>query len=250
MSLHGKTALVTGASRGIGVAIAAMLTADGADVAIGYANDAPAAAVIVKEIRSAGRHAVAVQADVSRPDQVQRLFTHARAALGRIEIVVANAGVELVDAPITDHTEARFDRVCAVNAKGTFLTLQQAAAVVPNGGRIIVVSSNTTRLSLPGFAVYGASKLVGNHLVQVLAKELGPRRVIVNTVIPGATGAAGVFTDSRDDDPTVAELTGRTPLDRLGTPADTAAVVAFLAGDQAGFITGQHLTVDGGAAIG
>ena len=128
--------------------------------------------------------------------------------------------------------------------------MQQAARTLPDGGRIILISSNTTRLSLPGFAVYGASKLAPHYLMQVLAKELGPRGITVNSVIPGATRAAGVFTGSGDDDPSVRELTARTPLGRLGTPADTAAMVAFLAGDQAGFITGQHVTVDGGAAIG
>jgi 3-oxoacyl-[acyl-carrier protein] reductase len=170
---------------------------------------------------------------------VRALFAGAAAAMGGIDIVVANAGVDLVDVPFADYTEAQFDRVFAVNAKGTFLTLQEAARVLPDGGRIIVVSSITTRLSLPGFAVYGASKLAGNYFVQVLAKELGARRVTVNSVIPGATRAAGVFIDRPDDDPTVAELTGRTPLGRLGTPDDTAGVVAFLAGDQAGFITGS-----------
>jgi 3-oxoacyl-[acyl-carrier protein] reductase len=251
VNLQGKVALVTGASRGIGAAIATRLAADGADVVLGYLGDACAAGTVAATIRATGRRALAVRADIAHSDQVRTLFADALAAMGGIDIVVANAGVELVDIPFADYTESQYDWVFAVNAKGTFLTPRQAAAVVvPDGGRIIVVSSNTTRLWLPGFAVYGASKLAGNYFVQVLAKELGARRVTVNTVIPGATRAAGVFTDSSDDDRTLVELTRRTPLGRLGTPADTAAVVAFLAGDQAGFITGQHLTVDGGAAIG
>ena len=250
MTLTGKTALVTGGSRGIGAAIAARLAADGADLVVGYSGNARAAEAVVVEVQSTGRRAVAVQADIRRPAAVRRLYAEGVAAFGGIDIVVANAGVELIDTPFGDYTEEQVDLVLDTNVKGTFFTMQQAARTLPDGGRIILISSNTTRLSLPGFAVYGASKLAPHYLMQVLAKELGPRGITVNSVIPGATRAAGVFTGSGDDDPSVRELTARTPLGRLGTPADTAAMVAFLAGDQAGFITGQHVTVDGGAAIG
>jgi NAD(P)-dependent dehydrogenase (short-subunit alcohol dehydrogenase family) len=133
---------------------------------------------------------------------------------------------------------------------GTFFTSQETAAVVTDGGRIIVVSSNIARLSLTGFAVYGASKLAGHYFTHVFAKEPGARSVTVNVVLPGATRSARVFADSPDDAPTVVGLIERTPLGRLGTPGDTARAVAFPADDKAGFITGQQLIVDEGVAIG
>jgi 3-oxoacyl-[acyl-carrier protein] reductase len=249
MSLQGKTALITGGSRGIGAAIAARLAEDGAGLVIGYSGNAQAAETVAAEVRSMGRRTVAIQADIRDPAAVPRLFAEAVAAFGRVDIVVANAGVELIDTPFTDYSEAQHDLVFDINVKGTFFTLQEPARTLPDGGRIIFISSNTTRLLLPGFAVYGASKLAPHYFVQVLAKELGPRRITVNSVIPGATRAAGVFTDSGDDDPDVRELTARTPLGRLGTPDDTAHTVALLASDAAAFITGQHVTVDGCAAI-
>lgn len=249
MTLQGRRSLVTGGSRGIGAAVATRLAAAGADVVIGYAGRAEAADAVVRRLESMGRRAIAVRADISDPLAVRRLFAEGMAVLGGLDIVVANAGAELIDIPLTGYTEAQYDQVFDVNVKGTFFTLQEAAKTVSDGGRIVHISSNSARLSLPGFAVYGASKLAPQYFVQVLAKELGPRRITVNSVIPGATLAAGVFTDSGADDPEVRELTARTPLGRLATPEDTAKVVAFLAGDDAAFVTGQHLTVDGGAAI-
>jgi len=249
MNLLGKTALVTGGSRGIGAAIAERLATEGADIVIGYGSDREAAETVVRTVSAMGRQAMAVQADVARPDQVAGMFAQVTAAFGRIDIVVANAGVELIDVPFTDYTEAQYDHVFDINVKGTFFTLQQAAKTMRDGGRIIVVSSNTTRLSLPGFAVYGASKLAPHYFVQVLAKELAPRQITVNAVVPGATMTAGVFTGSGTDDPNVRELTARTPLGRLGTPADAAAVVAFLCSQDAAYVTGQQFTVDGGSSI-
>jgi 3-oxoacyl-[acyl-carrier protein] reductase len=249
MGLLGKTALITGGSRGIGAAIAVRFAGDGADIVVGYTRDADAAQTVVAAVQAIGRRAAARQADISNPASVRGLFAHAHEAFGTIDIVVAYAGVELIDVAFTDYTETQYDQVFDVNVEGTFLTLQEAARIVPDGGRIVVVSSNTARLSLSGFAVYGAIKLATHYFVQVLANALGPRRVTVNAVIPGATRAAGVFPASGADGPPIQELIARAPLGRLGTPEDTAGVVAFLAGDDAGFISGQRLTVDGGAAI-
>jgi 3-oxoacyl-[acyl-carrier protein] reductase len=247
--LGGRVALVTGASRGIGRAIAERLAADGADVVVHYRRDAEAAGAIVAAIASRGRRALALKAEIAQPDEIRTVFATAFAEFGKIDIVVANAGVELIDTPFVDYTEAQYDRVFETNTKGSFFTMQEAARIMGKGGRIVVVSSNTTRLSLPGFAVYGASKLAPRHFVEVLAKELGPRGITVNSVVPGATLAAGVFTDAGDGDRGVRVLVERTPLGRLATPEDVAGVVSFLVGDDARFVTGQHLAVDGGASI-
>jgi 3-oxoacyl-[acyl-carrier protein] reductase len=249
VSLAGRSALVTGGARGIGRAIAERLAADGADVVIGdlSIDDRTTAAVDALERR--GHRAVAIRADISRPADVRDLFAATLARCGKIDIVIANAGIELVDVPFTDYTDEQIERVLDVNARGTFLTLRETALTIAEGGRIIVVSSNTTRLTMPGFALYGASKLAGTYLVGVLAKELAPRGVTVNAVVPGATLGAGVFTERSTDEPGIAGLIERTPLGRLATPSNVADAVAFLVGDGAGFITGHQLVVDGGASI-
>lgn len=249
MSLAGRVALVTGGARGIGRAIAGRLAADGADVVIGDVSPPDASAAVVDTIERNGRQAVAIQGDISRPADVRTLFSAALDRYGKIDIVIANAGIELIDVPFNDYTDDQVERVLDVNAKGTFLTLREAARTIADGGRVVVVSSNTTRLALPGFALYGASKLAGSYLVDVLAKELGPRGVTVNAVVPGATLGAGVFAGASVDEPHVRPLVERTPLGRLARPADVVDAVAFLVGDGAGFITGHHLVVDGGASI-
>jgi 3-oxoacyl-[acyl-carrier protein] reductase len=149
----------------------------------------------------------------------------------------------------SDYTEAQYDAVFDVNTKGTFFTLQQAARRVSDGGRIVLICSNTTVLSLPGFAVYGASKLAPKYFVEVLAKELGARGITVNSVSPGVTKAAGVFTATPDDDAYLRTMTAATPLRRLGTPDDVADAVTLIASEAAGFVTGHHLACDGGAAL-
>jgi len=249
MELTGKIALVTGASRGIGRGIALGLAAQGCDVCVSYTSDANGASEVVAEIQKLGRRGVALPCDVAQSSTVATLFNAAEKELGPLDIVVANAGIELIDVPFVDYTEQQYDRVFDVNTKGTFVTLQQAANRVREGGRIIVICSNTTVLSLPGFAVYGASKLAPKYFVEVLAKELGPRHITVNSVSPGVTRSAGVFTGTPDSDAYLQQMTTATPLRRLGTPQDVANAVILLASDKASFITGHHLASDGGAAL-
>lgn len=250
MSLAHKVALVTGSSKGIGRAIALRLAADGADVIVNYARSAAEADEVVAQITALGRRAVALQADVAQPASLANLFAQALAAFGQLDIVVANAGYELIEIPFTDYTEAQFDQVFDINVKGTFFTMQQAARHIRDGGRIIVIASNTSLLALPTFAVYGASKLAPHYFVQVLAKEIGPRGVTVNSVGPGVTTGAGVFTHTATDDAYLRQIAEATPLRRLGSPDDVANVVAFVASEAASFMTGHYFSVDGGNAMG
>lgn len=244
-----KVALVTGASKGIGRGIAFGLASAGYDLALSFASDASGANAVLEEVRRLGRKCVVLACEISDRASVARLFEHAESELGGLDLVVASAGIELIDVPFVDYTEAQYDRVFAVNTKGTFFTLQQAAKRVRDGGRIIVISSNTTGLALPGFAVYGASKLAPRYFVEVLAKELGPRNITVNSVVPGVTRAAGVFTNTPDADPYLQEMKISTPLRRLGTVADVANAVLLLASERASFVTGHHLVADGGAGL-
>jgi len=249
MKLAGHRALVTGGSKGIGRGIALKLAADGCDVAVSYASDPDGASATVAQIRKLGRRGFALACDIAQPDQIAKLFARADEDLGGLDIVVANAGVELIEIPFVDYTEAQYDRVFDVNTKGTFFTLQHAARRVRDGGRIVLICSNTTVLSLPGFAVYGASKMAPKYFVEVLAKELGSRGITVNSVCPGVTKAAGVFTATSDEDAYLRTMTASTPLGRLGTPEDVANAVTLLASEAAGFVTGHHLASDGGAAL-
>ncbi|HEY7642464.1 MAG TPA: SDR family oxidoreductase [Steroidobacteraceae bacterium] len=238
-SLSGKVAIVTGSSRGIGRAIAERLAADGAAVVVNYVRDEQAAQEVVSAIRGRGGQAVAVRADVSQAAEVQRLFAEARTAFGALDIVVANAGVAVVK-PIAESTEEEFDRVFGANAKGVFFTLQQAARGVRDGGRIVVVSTGGTRMLMTGTALYLGSKGAVEQFVRVLSRELGPRNITVNALSPG-------FTDTDllpERDRKIAA--GMSPFGRIGEPDEVAAVAAFLASDDARWVTGQNVGAGGG----
>ena len=157
-SLKNKVALVTGSARGLGKAIAERFAALGADIVINYSKDKSSADEVVSNIKAMGVKVIAVQADVSKVADIQRLFSEAKKVFGKIDIVVANAGIELVETPVVDFTEEQFDRVFSINTKGTYFTIQQAAKTVENNGRIIYVASSTTSFPVPGMAVYGGSK--------------------------------------------------------------------------------------------
>jgi 3-oxoacyl-[acyl-carrier protein] reductase len=244
--LNGKVALVTGSARGLGRAVAERYGSLGASVVINYSSSEASAADAVDAVERSGGKAIAVKADVSRVGELERLFTEAVDHFGHLDIVVANAGIELIETPTVDITEDDFDRLYAINAKGTFFTLQLAAKHVADRGRIIYIGTSNTRYPLPGYALYGSSKMGAQFTVEVLAKELGPRGVAVNSILPTAIEGAGVFTAGVTDQ--VLEFVHSfRPMARMGTPADVANAAEYLASDLADFVSGQHLLLSGGA---
>ncbi|MGW5456200.1 SDR family oxidoreductase [Nocardia sp. NPDC003979] len=246
--LHGKVALVTGSARGIGRAIALRYASLGARVVINYAANEDNARKTVAEIRDLGSDAVAIQADVSDVRALERLFAESVEVFGKLDIVVANAGVELIDQPIAEVTEEQFDRLFAINTKGAFFTLQKAAEHVEDNGRIIYIGSSTTSLPMAGLGLYGSSKMAPRFTVAVLAQEVGHRGVTVNAIIPTQIEGAGVFTHLPEDDPTRAQNLAIRPIEgRLGSVEDVADATQYFAGDLARWVSGQNLLISGGA---
>jgi 3-oxoacyl-[acyl-carrier protein] reductase len=238
-----KVALVTGASRGIGAAIAERLGRDGFAVIVNYAESAAPAEALVRKIQQAGGQALAAKADVSQRADVRRLFDVAETAFGGVDVLVNNAGIMNLSS-IADTDDASFDRQIAVNLKGTFNTLREAATRLRTGGRIINFSSSVVGLLQPTYAVYAATKAGVEAMTSVLAKELRGRNITVNAVAPGPT-ATDLFLKGKPQD-VVERLAKLAPLERLGQPEDIAAAVAFLAGPDAGWINGQVLRANGG----
>ena len=244
-----KVAIITGGSKGIGKAIAVQLASEGIHVVINYSNDTEAAEATVESIKMLGVDAIAVKADIRKKSDIENLFSQALAHFGQIDIVIANAGMELVNVPMVDYTEEQYDKLFGINTKGTFFTLQQAAAHISDHGRIIVVSSSTTVYVNPGFALYGGSKTAPKYFVEVLSKELGHRGITVNSVIPGAIDEAGIFAEMPADSPYKKEIIDATPLGRMGLPQDVADVISMVISEKASFITGHHFMANGGAKI-
>ncbi|WP_225729226.1 MULTISPECIES: SDR family NAD(P)-dependent oxidoreductase [unclassified Nocardia] len=247
MGLEGKTALVTGSSKGIGRAIALRYAERGADVVVNYSRDKDAAEEVLAQVRGAGAKAIAVRADVSRVDEIDRLFRAAIEEFGKVDVVVANAGVEKVNIPVIEVTEDDFDLLFRINTKGPYFVLQAAARRIADGGRIINIASSSTDRPQPGLGLYGTSKTAVKYLVQVLALELGSRGITVNTLSPGPIEGAGIFTGVPDDDPYKRALRESVPLGRLATPADIADFAEFLADDRSVFLTGQEILMNGGS---
>lgn len=240
-----KTALVTGASRGIGRAIAERLGRDGFDVVVGYAGNAASAEQTVQAIADAGGSALAVQADIADAGAVQALFEQAIARFGRLDVVVNNAGV-MEMAPIADASLDAFDAMVATNLRGAFLVLAQAARHVVDGGRIVALSTSVIAKAFPNYGPYIATKAGVEGLVKVLANELRGRNISVNAVAPGPTGTELFLTGKSEAQ--IAQLAKLPPLERLATPEDIAAVVAFLAGADGGWVNAQVLRANGGFA--
>jgi 3-oxoacyl-[acyl-carrier protein] reductase len=245
-TLNNKVALVTGSARGIGKAIAQRYGALGANVVVNYSSDEASARETVAAITRMGVAAISVQADVSKVADIDRLFETSLERFGRLDIVVANAGVELVGQSALDFTEDDYDRLFGTNTKGAFFTLQRAAKYVTDNGRIIYIGSSNTAYPLPGRGLYGGSKIAPQFLVEVLAKELGARGVAVNSILPTAIEGAGVFADEVKPE-FVNFIRSFRPMQRMGTMEDVANAAEYLAGDLSGFVSGQHLLISGGA---
>jgi 3-oxoacyl-[acyl-carrier protein] reductase len=242
---NARVAIVTGASRGIGAAVAQRLSKDGFAVAVNYASGAAQADALVAELTAAGGKAIAVKADVANAEEVRAMFDTVEAQLGKVDVLVNNAGV-LKTVPLADHTDALYDQTFDINVRGTFNTLREAATRLNAGGRIVNFSSTTLALNMPGYAIYNATKAAVEAFTHVFAKELRGRNVTVNAVAPGPI-ATSLFLDGKTDEQ-VQAFAKMPPLQRLGQPEDIASVVAFLAGPDAGWVNGQILRANGGVA--
>ena len=241
MSNQRKSALVTGSSRGIGRAIAERLAADGAAVVINYARSPEQAEETVNAIIANGGLATAIQADISKPADVRRLFDEAEKAVGPLDIVVANAGVFL-KRPLAESTEEDYEYVFNINTKGAFFTLREAARRVTDGGRIVAVSTGGTKMPFADASLYLGSKGAIEQFVRSLSRELGPRFITVNVLSPGFTE-----TDMLPEDEQFRSLgASLSPFNRIGTSQEVAEVAAFLASDSARWVTGQNVQAGGG----
>ena len=242
--LKGKAAVVTGASKGIGAAIAQELANDGAAVVINYANSPQQAEALAAKIRAAGGRAKAVRADVSKPAEARQLIDAAVSEFGQLDILVNNGVYEFY--PLAEISEEHFNRIFDLNVKGLLFATQAAAdAFGARGGTIVNISSLASQMSMPSAAVYSATKAAVDSFTRTLAAELGPRKILVNSVLPGPVETEGTRSLENFDSFRAAFLP-RTPLGRIGQPGDIARVVSFLASDQAGWITGQVIPVAGG----
>lgn len=238
-------AIVTGASRGIGAAIAQRLAADGHAVAVNYAGNRAEAEKVVAAITERGGRAIAVQADVAEADAAKRLFDVATDAFGGVDVLVNNAGAMAGELPpLADTDDATFDRLFGINVKGSFLAMREAARRLRTGGRIVNFSTSVIGLALPGYAVYAATKSAIETMTNILAKELRGRNITVNAVAPGPTATA-LFLDGKTPE-RVEQLAKMAPLERLGQPEDIANVVGLLVGPQGAWINGQTLRANGG----
>ena len=244
-STHAKVAIVTGASRGIGAAIARRLARDGMQVVVNYASGKAAAEQLVAAIAADGGQAIAVQANVADAAEVQALFDAAVAAFGGVDVLVNNAGIMPPTLPtLADTDDATFDSLFSINVKGSFNTMRQAAAHLRHGGSVVNFSTSVIGLALPGYAVYGATKAAIETMTNIFAKELRGKHITVNAVAPGPTATA-LFLNGKTQE-TIERMSKMAPLERLGTPDDIAAAVAFLAGPDGRWINGQTLRANGG----
>jgi len=240
-----KVAIVTGASRGIGAEIAKRLAADGFAIAVNYANSATEADALVARIVASGGQAVAIKADVSNAADVRTLFDVTEQQLGRVDVLVNNAGV-MNPTPLADTSDELFEQTFGINTRGTFNTLREAGTRMNDGGRIVNFSSTALALKLPGYAIYNATKAAVESFTHVFAKELRGRNITVNAIAPGPV-ATELFLHGKSEEQ-IQQFAKMPPLQRLGQPEDIANVVSFLVGPEAGWVNGQILRANGGLA--
>lgn len=238
-----RVAIITGASKGIGKALALRLAQDGLAVVVNYASSQGAADDVVREIETAGGKAIAVKADIGTSAGVTALFDAAEKSFGGIDILVNNAGIMKLS-PLTEMDDAEFDRHISINLTGTFYGIREAGKRLREGGRIINFSSSVVGMSGPGYGPYAASKAGVEAMTHVASKELGKRRITVNAVAPGPVETELFMTGKSEE--LVQNIIRNIPLGRLGQPDDIASVVSFLAGTESGWINGQVLRANGG----
>ena len=240
---NGKVALVTGASRGIGAVVARRLAKDGFTVVINYSGNAAPAEELAQEIEQAGGRALTAKADVSDAEAVRRMFDAAETAFGGVDVLINNAGIMMLSS-LAEADDANFDRQIGVNLKGTFNTLREAAKRLRDGGRVVNFSTSVVGLKLETYGVYAATKAAVETLTAIMAKEMRGRNITVNAIAPGPV-ATDLFLNGKSDE-LVERMAKMNPLERLGTPEDIAAVVAFLSGPDGGWVNGQTLRANGG----
>ncbi|GJG89370.1 3-ketoacyl-ACP reductase [Gemmatimonadetes bacterium T265] len=247
MEGSGKVVVITGGTKGIGRAVAAHLATRGYKLAISYSSDDQAAKETEALVRETGAECLVVRADSRRSAEVDALFQQARDRFGALYAVFANAGLENTASPFAEMREEDLDRIVDINVKGTFFTLQQAARHVVDGGRVVATASTIARYPPPGSGAYAASKAAVRLMVEVLALELGARRITVNSLDPGAVQGSGMFTDMADDLRKTFEAS--TPMGRLPKAEDLTGAVAFLLSDGARLVTAHHLEVTAGFRV-
>jgi 3-oxoacyl-[acyl-carrier protein] reductase len=243
MATQTRAAIVTGSSQGIGAAVAERLAADGLAVTVNYSSNPKPAEELVRKIEAAGGQAVAVKADVSDPAAVAHLFTKTEQAFGGVDVLINNAGLMKL-APVAETSDELFDQTVAINLKGVFNGLREAARRLRPGGRIVSFSSSVVGLFQPTYAAYAATKAGIEAMSHILSKELGSKGITVNVVAPGPVATQLFLKGKSDDD--IKPIVGRTPLGRLGEPEDIARAVSLLVSPDGGWINGQVLRANGG----
>ncbi|MDJ0594267.1 MAG: SDR family oxidoreductase [Pleurocapsa sp. MO_226.B13] len=240
-----KIAIVTGASRGIGRAIAKRLSLDGFAVVVNYAHNREQAEAVVREIHGEGGDAIAVPGDVSKAQDVESLFDWAEKTYGGVDVLINNAGIQTpkpID--IADTDDELYDKIFNVNTRGTFLTLRQAARRLREGGHIVNFSTSAIGLAMPGYAIYSGAKIAVEIFTNIMAKELRGRNITVNAIAPGPT-ATDLFYQGKSAE-LIEKFAHKAPLERLGQPDDIASAVAFLVSPEGSWVNGQILRVNGG----
>jgi 3-oxoacyl-[acyl-carrier protein] reductase len=246
LKLAGKIALVTGASKGIGAAIARKLAAAGASVVVNYASSKAGADKVVTDITAAGGKAIALQADVAKPDDITRLLAETKAAFGKLDVLVNNAGV-FEFFPLEEITPERFHRQFNINVLGLLLTTQAALPLFPaTGGSVINISSIVAKNAIPGSSVYSATKAAVDSITRVLSAELGAKKIRVNSINPGMVETEGVHTAGFAESDFRKKIEADTPLGRIGQVNDIAPAAVFLASDDSAWLSGESIVIAGG----
>jgi 3-oxoacyl-[acyl-carrier protein] reductase len=244
--LAGKVAVVTGASKGIGASIAKQLAAEGASVVVNYSSSKEGADRVVSEITAKGGKAVAVQADISKKADIARLFAETKKAYGKLDILVNNAGIYEFS-PLEAITEEHFHKQFNLNFLGLLLATKEAAKYIgPEGGSIVNISSIASTIGVPSSSVYGGTKAAVDLATKSLAKELGPRKIRINTISPGMIETEGFHAAGLTESDFRKQVESQTPLGRIGQPQDIAPAVLFFVSSDSAWITGENLTISGG----